>query len=130
MIFEDGEQRRDFVHVGDIAQACRLALEVDQAVGGAFNVGSGSTITVSQVAQQLARTIGVDIQPEITGQCRVGDVRHCFPDIGLAQTSMGFQPRMRLDAGMEELAGWLEGKIAIDRVPEAREALMARALTI
>ena len=130
LIFEDGEQRRDFVHVGDIAQACRLALEVDEAVGCAFNVGSGSTITVSQVAQQLARTIGVDIEPEITGQCRVGDVRHCFPDITLAQTGMGFQPRMRLEAGMEELAGWLEGKIAIDRVPEAREALMARALTI
>jgi dTDP-L-rhamnose 4-epimerase len=130
LIFEDGEQRRDFVHVGDIAAACRLALEVDSAVGGSFNIGSGNTITVSQVAQRLARTIGVDIDPEVTGQCRVGDVRHCFPDITLAQTIMGFQPRMRIEAGMEELAGWLEGKIAIDRVAEAREALAMRSLTI
>ncbi len=130
LVFEDGAQRRDFVHVGDIAAACRLALEVDAAVGLSFNVGSGQTITVREVAEQLASTIGVEIEPEITGQCRLGDVRHCFPDISFAQTRMGFQPRTRLAAGIEELAAWLEGKIAIDRVAEAREALAIRSLTV
>jgi dTDP-L-rhamnose 4-epimerase len=130
LIFEDGQQRRDFVHVGDIAQACRLALEVDDAVGRAFNVGSGQTVSVAEVASRLAGTIGVDIAPEITGECRLGDIRHCFPDVSLAQSVLGYQPRMRLDAGLEELAGWLEGKIAIDRVVEAREALAQRSLTI
>ncbi|MDB5392761.1 MAG: NDP-sugar oxidoreductase UDP-glucose 4-epimerase [Rhodospirillales bacterium] len=130
LIFEDGAQQRDFVHVGDIAAACRLALEVDGAVGRSFNIGSGGVVTVRELAKRLARTIGVEIEPEITGQCRIGDVRHCFPDIGLAQTTMGFQPRMPIDAGMEELAGWLEGRIAIDRVAEAREALAVRSLTI
>jgi dTDP-L-rhamnose 4-epimerase len=130
LIFEDGSQRRDFVHVGDIAQACRLALEVEDAVGRSFNIGSGQTVSVSEVASRLADTIGVDIAPEITGECRLGDVRHCFPDVSLAQSVLGYQPRMRLEQGLEELAGWLEGKIAIDRVVEAREALAMRSLTI
>jgi dTDP-L-rhamnose 4-epimerase len=130
LIFEDGRQRRDFVHVGDIAQACRLALEVDGAVGRAFNIGSGQTVSVREVGRRLADTIGVDIDPEITGDCRLGDIRHCFPDISEAQAHLGYQPRMRLDAGIEELAVWLEGKIAIDRVVEAREALAMRSLTI
>lgn len=130
LIFEDGEQRRDFVHVGDIAQACRLALEVDAAVGKSFNVGSGQVITVRGVAEKLAETLGIDIEPEITGECRVGDVRHCFPDISEAQRVLGYQPRMRLEAGIAELANWLEGRIAIDRVAEARAALAARQLTL
>jgi dTDP-L-rhamnose 4-epimerase len=130
LIFEDGRQMRDFVHVGDVAAACRLALEVDQAVGRAFNIGSGEAITVTGVAERLARTIGVRIAPQITGECRIGDIRHCFPDIAAAQSILGYQPRMRLDQGLEELAGWLEGQIAIDRVAEAREALARRKLTV
>ena len=79
VIFEDGEQRRDFVYVADIAEACRLALVCDAAVGQAFNIGSGEAVTIKEAARLLGETLGVAIEPEITGECRVGDVRHCFP---------------------------------------------------
>ena len=85
VIFEDGEQRRDFVYVADIAEACRLALVCDAAVGQAFNIGSGEAVTIKEAARLLGETLGVAIEPEITGECRVGDVRHCFPDIAAAR---------------------------------------------
>jgi dTDP-L-rhamnose 4-epimerase len=68
--------------------------------------------------------------PEITGKYRVGDIRHCFADIGRARAVLGYKPRVSLELGIEELAGWLEGQIAVDRVLEAREALELRGLTV
>jgi len=131
LIFEDGEQRRDFVSVHDIARACALALERDEAAGHAVNVGSGQSITVSEIAARLARVTGrEDIEPEVTGKYRVGDIRHCFADIGLAREVLGYQPRIALDDGMAELAEWLEGQTAEDRVESAHGELAARGLAI
>jgi dTDP-L-rhamnose 4-epimerase len=130
LIFEDGKQRRDFVHAGDIAEACRLALEVDGAVGRVFNVGSGRAVTIKEVSRLLADTLGVPIEPEITGDCRIGDVRHCFPDIAAARSVLGYEPRTQLEAGLVELVDWLKGRVAVDRVGEARAALAARGLTL
>jgi dTDP-L-rhamnose 4-epimerase len=130
LIFEDGEQRRDFVYAGDIAEACRLALEVDGAVGRSFNIGSGRPVTVKEVAFLLADTLGVPIEPEITGECRIGDVRHCFPDISAARSVLGYQPQTQLQAGLEQLVSWLKGRAAVDRIGEARAALAARGLTL
>ncbi|MDP8914145.1 MAG: SDR family NAD(P)-dependent oxidoreductase, partial [Pseudomonadota bacterium] len=79
MIFEDGEQRRDFVYVGDVARAFADALELPQANGEIFNVGSGDDRSVTEVAEELARAMGKnDIAPQIVGKSRVGDIRHCF----------------------------------------------------
>jgi dTDP-L-rhamnose 4-epimerase len=130
LIFEDGKQRRDFVNAGDVAEACRLALEVEAAVGGAFNIGSGQPVMIKEVAGLLADTLGVPIEPEITGECRVGDVRHCFPDISAARSVLGFQPRIQLEPGLVELVHWLKGRVAVDRVSEAHAALAARGLTL
>ena len=130
LIFEDGEQRRDFVYAGDVAEACRLALEAEGAVGRALNIGSGQPVTIKEVARLLADTLGVPIEPEITGECRVGDVRHCFPDIAAARSVLGYRPRTQLDGGLAELVSWLRGRVAIDRVGEARAALAARGLTL
>jgi dTDP-L-rhamnose 4-epimerase len=130
LIFEDGEQRRDFVYAGDVAEACRLALEGEAAIGRVFNIGSGRSVTIKQIAQLLADTLGTPIEPEITGECRVGDVRHCFPDISAARSVLGYQPRMRLEAGLVRLVSWLQGRVALDRVGEARAALAARGLTL
>ena len=129
LIFEDGEQRRDFVHVRDIVEACRLALENDAAIGRAFNIGSGRAVTISEVARLLADALGIRIAPEITGECRVGDIRHCFPDIGAAHGALGYQPRTAIEFGVAELARWLKGQVAVDRVGEARAALAARGLS-
>jgi dTDP-L-rhamnose 4-epimerase len=131
LIFEDGHQMRDFVHVSDVARACRLALEVPEARDQVFNVGSGRQYTVREIARSMAEVLGrEEIEPEITGNYRVGDIRHCFADITLARRILGFAPRMPLEQGLIELASWLEGQVACDRVAQAREELAARGLTV
>src|SRR5215213_5649146 len=85
LIFEDGRQRRDFVSVHDVARACALALERDAADGAVFNIGSGESVSVCEIAERLARVLGKEhVQPEVTGKYRVGDIRHCFADVELA----------------------------------------------
>jgi len=130
-IFEDGLQQRDFVSVYDVARACRLALEAPNAPGDVFNVGSGEPQTVRAIASRLARVMGKEgIEPEILGKYRVGDIRHCFADISKAQRVLGYAPQVRLDDGMAELAAWLAGQAAEDRVAQASAELSARGLTV
>jgi len=131
LINEDGYQQRDFVSVYDVAQACRLALEVPDAAGQVFNIGSGHHYTIRQVAEQVSQALGKEeIQPEITAKYRMGDIRHCFADITQAQQVLGYQPQVMLSAGLLELAAWLEGQVALDRVTEARSELASRGLTV
>jgi len=130
LIFEDGLQRRDFVSVYDIAQACRLALEVPEAAGRALNVGSGTPYTIADVAHMLAAILGKRIDAEICGKYRVGDIRHCFADITEAREVLGYQPSVTLEDGLLELAEWLEHQAAVDHVAEASRQLAARGLTV
>src|SRR5437660_9406844 len=130
LIFEDGEQRRDFVYAGDVAEACRLALCCDAAIGRAFNIGSGRAVTINQIARLLADALGVAIEPEVTGECRMGDIRHCFPDISQARSVLGYRPQSTLEEGIDRLVEWLDGRIAVDRVSEALSALASRGLTV
>ena len=131
MIFEDGYQQRDFVHVRDVALACRLAMEKDEAAGMVFNVGSGNNYTIREIADRLATVMDKPhLAPDITGKYRVGDIRHCYADISLANEVLGFYPQVEFNAGLEELAQWLEGQIAYDRVNEASAELAARGLTV
>jgi dTDP-L-rhamnose 4-epimerase len=128
LVFEDGLQRRDFVSVHDVARACRLALERDGADGTAVNVGSGESVTVLDVGRKLAAVLGSDIEPEVTGMFRVGDIRHCFADVSHAERSLGFRARVSLEEGLQELAAWLETQSAEDGVEDARAELLARGL--
>jgi dTDP-L-rhamnose 4-epimerase len=129
-IFEDGEQRRDFVSVRDVARAFRLALERDGADGTAVNVGTGMSVTITGIATQLAEVLGKQhLEPEITGEFRVGDIRHCYADISLARQSLGYQPEVELAEGMREVAGWLEGRVAVDRIDAAADELARRGLS-
>jgi len=130
-VFEDGLQRRDFVSVYDVAGACCLALEQAASAGGVFNVGSGRSYSISEIAERIARVMGKEyLEPELTGKYRVGDIRHCFADITLARSTLGYEPRIALEEGLEELAAWLEGQVATDRVEEASAELAARGLTV
>jgi dTDP-L-rhamnose 4-epimerase len=130
-IFEDGEQRRDFVSVHDIARACRLALDSHAAAGRVLNIGSGQSVTVSDVAQRLAKILGkASFEPEVTGNYRVGDIRHCFADLGQAGEVLGYTPEIEFDAGLTELAEWLEGQVAVDSVDAAAAELARRGLTL
>jgi dTDP-L-rhamnose 4-epimerase len=131
MVFEDGNQQRDFVSVYDVAQACRRALEVPEAAGEVFNVGSGRRYTIREIADRMAAALGKSyIATEITGKYRVGDIRHCFADTTKAQQVLGYAPRVPLEEGLVELAEWLEGQTAADRVAEASAELAARGLTV
>lgn len=131
LIFEDGEQRRDFVSVHDVARACALALRSDAAAGEVVNVGSGRSVTVNEIASRLARILDAEaLEPEVTGEYRVGDIRHCFADVSRAEDLLGYEPQVDLEDGMTELAGWLEGQVAVDQVDAATAELRDRGLTV
>lgn len=128
-VFEDGEQRRDFVHVSDVARAFADAVERPGIDGEVLNVGSGRDRSVLEVARELARAMGRDeIEPEIVGKSRVGDIRHCFCDGASAAEKIGFAARKDFQEGLSELAEWLVEQTAQDRVEQARAELEARGL--
>ena len=103
-VFEDGCQRRDFIHVGDVAAATVLACEQHVAGVAAFNVGSGTPRTVGEMAMALAQALDGP-EPVVTGQYRLGDVRHITADSSQLRRTLGWQPRVSFEAGMAELAG-------------------------
>ncbi len=128
ILFEDGLQTRDFVHVSDIARANQLALETSGADGLTVNVGSGRGLSLHHVATILSNALGVQVLPEVTQQYRPGDVRHCYADLTLARERLGFEPAVLPENGLADLALWLRGQPAIDRVARARDELRARGL--
>ncbi len=130
LINEDGRQQRDFVSVYDIARGCRRAMEVGEAAGQVFNLGSGSHCSVFELAVRASRALGRNIRPEITGKYRVGDIRHCFADISRAREVLGYEPRVKLEEGLEDLASWLDGQVSCDRVAESHAELSARGLMV
>jgi len=131
LIYEDGLQQRDFVSVHDVANACRLALEAPEAAGRVFNIGSGNSYTIRDIAGRIGRLMNKShLEPNITGKCRIGDIRHCFADISLARGILGYEPSVSLDEGLLELANWLQGRMSHDRIMEATEELNMRGLTV
>jgi dTDP-L-rhamnose 4-epimerase len=107
LVFEDGEQTRDFVHVSDIVQANLLALETDKADYQTLNVGTGSPISITEISNMLARGLNKNIEPEITAKYREGDIRHCVADISRARTLLGYEPKVKLADGIPELLEWV-----------------------
>ena len=129
LVFEDGQQRRDFVHVSDVARAFVMALDDPKANKGVFNVGSGEHRTVEEVALLQAASMGrPDITPDITGKARVGDIRHNIPDLTLIKETLGYEARQDFSEGLAELAEWVARQDAEDRVVEARKELEMRGL--
>jgi dTDP-L-rhamnose 4-epimerase len=131
LIFEDGNQQRDFVSVYDVARACRLALETPAATGEIINIGSGHAYTVNDIARQLAKLLGkCHLQPQITDRYRSGDIRHCFADISRAHSLLGYEPRISLEEGLTELVNWLQGQSVQGELEGAHQELAARGLTV
>ncbi len=129
MVFEDGAQRRDFVHVEDVARAFLLALDEPRADGGVFNIGSGQSVSVAEVATSFAGAMNrADLAPEITQQARTGDIRNCFADISHARDLLGFHPRRSFDDSFDEMADWVSRQTAVDRVADARRELELHGL--
>lgn len=129
MIFEDGLQSRDFIHVKDIVQGLYLCMERDQANYEAINIGTGRQLTILDVTRALIRELEVNVEPQIVNQFREGDIRHCFADITKAQRLLGYQPTVKFEEGVGDLVEWVRRQNAEDRVETAAAELAARGLT-
>jgi dTDP-L-rhamnose 4-epimerase len=130
-VYEDGLQRRDFVSVLDVAHAFQLAIERPESDGMVLNVGSGRSYSIQEIGERVAAATGrPELSPTVTGKYRVGDIRHCFADISLAERVLGYAPAVTLERGLAELADWLQHQEADDRAEEAGAELAARGLTV
>jgi dTDP-L-rhamnose 4-epimerase len=128
VIFEDGLQTRDFVHVADVAEANALAMERDTGATAVLNIGTGHFTGVLEIAQRLAKLLGVEIEPEVPGKFRAGDIRSCVADIGAARRALGFEPKRTLSEALPELVEWVQGQTAVDNVEKAVAELRDRGL--
>jgi dTDP-L-rhamnose 4-epimerase len=129
LVYEDGRQSRDFVHVSDIVRANLLALDRDEADGQVYNVGTGRSLSLFDVVEALRRKLGGPA-PEFLGVFRQGDIRHCYADIAQICESLGYQPQVRFEDGIDDLAAWAAGRDATDRVEQARFELESARLTV
>jgi dTDP-L-rhamnose 4-epimerase len=128
-IFEDGFETRDFVHVEDVAAAFCAALDWNRPISCAMNVGSGLATSVSEIAAQLGGALGIQPRIRVTGQYRLGDIRHNFADIALLRSTLGFQPRVTLAEGLQRFATWvLSGAPGVDSLDIANRQLAERGL--
>jgi dTDP-L-rhamnose 4-epimerase len=128
LIFEDGEQTRDFVHVSDIVQANLRALETSGADYQVVNIGTGVPTSVKQISRLLAEGLGKNLEPEVVAKYREGDIRHCVADISRARTQLGYSPRVPLAEGLPELLKWVREETPEDRVSKATAELETRQL--
>jgi dTDP-L-rhamnose 4-epimerase len=128
-IFEDGEETRDFVHVEDVAAVLQHAIEQPVAEGVTVNVGSGEPISVMAIAQLLVKVMGADISPHVTGEYRVGDIRHNYADITRLSDAFGFSPMVPIEQGMRRFADWVQKQpVPEDLLDRANAELKARKL--
>jgi dTDP-L-rhamnose 4-epimerase len=129
LVFEDGEQMRDFVSVHDIVQANMLAMSRPESDGEVINVGCGKPISIRRVAELLSKSLGVESEPTITNKFRAGDIRHCYADISKARKLLGYEPQVTHEEGFRELAEWLGSQEAEDKADTMLKELSAYGLT-
>jgi len=128
VVFEDGGQIRDLVHVSDVVAATRAAMDAAQAPGRSFNVATGERLKVLDLARALAQLIGPGIEPALPGEFRAGDIRHCYADTGAAREALGFESSVSLEVGLPQLAEWVATQAVSDRGDAALADLRSRGL--
>lgn len=106
-IFEDGLESRDFVYIDDVVNATIAGLEVSEANGHVFNIGTGIATDVLTVAKTLSKYYGIDVPLKVTGNYRIGDIRHNYADISLARKILGFEPKWSFDQGIKQFTEWV-----------------------
>lgn len=109
-IFEDGKETRDFVYIDDVVDATVAGMEIPEASGHVFNVGTGISTDVITVARTLCGHYGIDVPLTVSGNYRLGDIRHNFADITLARQILGFQPKWTFDAGIKQFTDWVNSQ--------------------
>jgi dTDP-L-rhamnose 4-epimerase len=128
-VYEDGMESRDFVYLEDAVNATMLALEKDEANNKIYNVGSGTSVTVWEIAKMLVEKLGAQMEPVINGMYRVGDIRHCFADIALIRNELGYKPMTDIDVGIAKFTHWAQTqKNVIDLSDSASSELNSKGL--
>jgi dTDP-L-rhamnose 4-epimerase len=128
-IFEDGRESRDFVHVSDVVRALQQSLTLNAPGFATLNIGSGVPTSVLEVAQILKRLWDSESQILVSGDFRVGDIRHCYADIRQAKESLGYVPNVSIDAGLAQFVEWaMTNEPMVDRSGEALNELRTNGL--
>jgi dTDP-L-rhamnose 4-epimerase len=131
VIYEDGQQSRDFVHVSDVVRASLLAMERDEADYQVFNVGTGRPLSILAIARMLIDNLADgQIEPQVVGKYRRGDIRHCFADITKIRDRLGYTPQVSFEEGISDLVGWVREQEAADRFPEVDQELKDKELIV
>ncbi len=129
VIYEDGLQSRDFVHISDIVRGLLLAMDRPEANYQVLNLGTGVPTTILHVAELLSQHLtGGEIKPLIRHQYRAGDIRHCYADLSRTRQMLGFEPRVPLQEGIGDLLAWVQGQTAEDRFAQVEKELSEKAL--
>lgn len=128
LVYEDGLQTRDFVHVSDIVQGLLLAMDNEATNYGIFNVGTGRALSILEMAEIICREVGPPgLSPQVARKYRKGDIRHCYADISRI-SALGYSPRVTFEQGLSDLVEWVRLQKAEDRVEEAAAELERRGL--
>jgi dTDP-L-rhamnose 4-epimerase len=130
IIFEDGRQSRDFIHVSDLVDGCVKAIEAEGVADEVINLGTGSATDLVTLLALLKREIpsAGDVEPQVLGRFREGDIRSCYADITRARERLGFRPKVMIEDGVRGLAAWVRAQTAEDRSADALEELRAHNL--
>jgi len=131
VIYEDGLQSRDFIHIKDLVDANLLALEKQVANFEIFNVGTGVALSILDIAKTLIKALKIQIEPKILYQFRKGDIRHCFADITKIKRVLGFQPKFNFERGIKDVLEWVKTQENIeDKFQKVESELGKRGLTV
>jgi dTDP-L-rhamnose 4-epimerase len=125
VIYEDGEQTRDFSFVGDIARANVLAAVSDQLDGKAANVGSGRAVTINRIAEMISDALDIPLKPVVNREFRPGEIRHLIPDTTLIRKA-GYMPAVSLEEGIERYLGWIRQQGSVKEYFAAAEVILRK----
>jgi dTDP-L-rhamnose 4-epimerase len=129
-IYEDGHESRDFVHVDDVVRALQRSIEADLPNNAVINVGAGVPTSVLALSETLRRASGFDAPVRITGQYRVGDIRHCYADLARLESLMGLRPTVSLDEGLARFCDWARTQpVHVDQLEAATAVLREKGLS-
>lgn len=128
-IFEDGKESRDFVFIDDVVDATILGLEKEEANNQVFNVGTGVATDVLTVANELKKNYGVNVPVTVSGNYRLGDIRHNFADLTKINSLLGFEPKVSFEQGLRKFTEWVNTQdVQEDRYQKSIDEMKAKGL--
>lgn len=128
-IFEDGKESRDFVYIDDVVDATILGLEKDEANNQVFNVGTGVAVDVLTVAKELVKNYGVNVSINVSGNYRLGDIRHNYADLTKINKLLGFTPKVAFETGLKRFAEWVNTQeVQEDKYQKSIDEMKAKGL--